>query len=470
MSNAKGVFFKWQNTPLASLRDVPHLAVLRRCIFWSPSPEYSRCHSVQYIRKDAGILIAVLLLAIAGRCVAQDWSSGGQGYAPMAPASSPQTDHFNRQVVPGPPAQPTTATRPNSWPGAAPATNATPWTPPDQRAAPTHAVGELEPCDGTRIIARVGSEAIFESEALGAVNEILEANKDRIPPNQLERQRDMLIQQRLKSLIETKLIFLDARRTIPDEGWNQVEKQIANYFEDNELPRMLKKTEVNSPQELDRKLRQYGTSLEREKRAFIERSLAQQWAHQQVKRDEEITYDQMVVYYREHLKEFTTPTRVKWEELMVRYSKYPTKVAAFEAISRLGNQVFQGAPLDQVAKTGSDGHTADDGGQWDWTSQGSLANQQIDQAVFNLPVGQLSPIIAGDKGYHIIRVVQREEETVQPFLEAQVDIKKKILDERSRKQFAEYMAELERKTPVWTVYDGNDGALHLANPQQPIRR
>jgi parvulin-like peptidyl-prolyl isomerase len=335
-------------------------------------------------------------------------------------------------------------------------------------AGPT--TGEVKPCDGTRIIARVGLEAIFESDAIGAVNEILEANKERIPASQLERQRELLIQQRLKGLIETKLIFLDARRTIPEEGWKHVEKQIGSYFDDNELDKMMKKSGVATQQEFDQKLRVYGTSLEQEKRAFIERSLAQQWVQQQIKKDEEITYDQMVAFYREHLKEFTTPARTEWEELMVRYSKYPTKTAAFDAIARMGNQVFGGAPLGEVAKRGSDGLTSNNGGHWDWTSKGSLMSQAIDDALFQLPVGQLSPIIADDKGYHIIRVIRREDEVVQPFLEAQVEIKKKIVEDRNQKQFREYLGELQRKTPVWTIYDGTDGTLHLANPQMPTRR
>jgi parvulin-like peptidyl-prolyl isomerase len=425
---------------------------------------------VQNKLNDIRVLIAVVLLtlAVASPCAAQDWSATGQGYAPMAPAA-PATNNFNRPVVPGPPIQASTASRPTSWPGQA--VDASPWVPPDQRSIqPQQNAAEIKPCDGTRIIARVGSTAIFESEVAGAVNEIIEANKDRIPANQLDKQREMLIQQRLKGLIETKLIYQDAQRTIPTEGMPQVEKQIGAYFDENELEKMIKKGGVNTAQEFDQKLREFGTSLEREKRAFIERSLAQQWVHQQIKRDEETTYDQMVTFYREHLKEFTTPARAQWEELMVRYSKYPTKVAAFEAIARMGNQVFGGAPLDQVAKTGSDGLTATNGGDWDWTSKGSLTSQQLDAALFNLPVGQLSPIIAGEKGYHIIRVTRREDERVQPFLEAQVDIKKKIIEERSKKQFREYMADLERKTPVWTIYDGNDGTLHLATPQQPIRR
>ena len=421
-----------------------------------------------------GIILVNIL--IERPSTAQDPSGVGQGYAPMTPtttATPSSLDAMRQSTLSGAPVGPTNASRPASWPSQAaapvqPNADASPWVPPTQSSAAP--ASERTLCDGTRIIARVGSEAIFESEVAGAVNEVIEKNKDRIPPDQLDRQRELLIQQRLKPLIEAKLIFQEARRTIPAEGWSQVEKQLTKRFEEDELNKLIKKAGVTTPRELDQHLRTLGTSLEYEKRAYIERTLAQQWVFQQVKPNEETTYDQMVTYYREHLQEFTTPARVQWEELMVRYSKYPTKAEARDAIARMGNQVFGGLPFAQVAKTGSDGVTANKGGQWGWTAKGSLANAAVDDALFNLPVGRMSPIIENAKGYYIVRVTQREEEAVRPFLEAQVDIKKKIVEQRTKKQFSEYMADLEKKTPVWTVFDGKDGALHLANPQQPTRR
>ena len=35
---------------------------------------------------------------------------------------------------------------------------------------------------------------------------------------------------------------------------------------------------------------------------------------------------------------------------MVRFSKYPNKDAAYDAIARMGNQVLAGAPFADVAK------------------------------------------------------------------------------------------------------------------------
>jgi parvulin-like peptidyl-prolyl isomerase len=429
-----------------------------------------RLRCLQFI----GILLATV--AIGRSASAQDGPANGQGYTPMPPLGPGSPSSFTRPVVPGPPQQPTTASRPATWPGNV-EPEASPWVPPNQRsgsppgsAAAGAPAGEIKPCDGTRIIGRVGSEAILESEVLGTVNEFLQQNQKSIPPEQVDQYRELLIQKRLRSLIETKLIYQDARRTLPTEAWPNVEKQLTKQFDEVELDKMMKKAGASTRREFDEKLNTLGTSLDREKRAFIERTLAGEWIHRQVKRDEEPTYDQMVACYRDHLQEFTTPARVQWEELMVRYGKYPTKAAAFEAIAQMGNRVLNGEPFANVAKSGSDGVTAAKGGQCDWTSKGALVCQALDEALFGLPVGQLSPIITGDRGYHIIRVTRREEQAVTPFLQAQVDIKKKIVDQRSQKQFREYMAQLEARTPVWTIFDDKAGNPQTATPRQPLRR
>ena len=419
------------------------------------------------------ILIVVAVVTAVAPCFGQDWPSNGMGNTPMGQSAPITNDPRQRPVVPGPPAQPGVTSRPAAWPTSPTAVpEASVWVPPDQRS--TTPENELKPCAGIRILARVGSEAILESEVIAAVNEVLEANKDRIPPDQVDRQRELLIQQRLKSLIQTKLIYQDARRTMPSEAWPQVERQLTKLFEENQLDKMMKKAGVSTARDFDLKLRALGSSLEREKRAFIEATLAQEWGRKQVKRDEEITYDQMVEYYRKHQDEFTTPANVAWEELMVRYSKYPSKAAAFDAIARMGNQVIAGAPFAEVAKAGSDGSTAGSGGQWERTSKGSLTNERVDAVLFSpdFPVNQMSRIIEGDKGYHIVRVTERKVAEVAPFLKAQVDIREKIIKERSEKQYREYIATLEARTPVWTIYDSKDGTLQLATPQslQPTRR
>ena len=420
-------------------------------------------------------VVSAALVAVR-LCPADDWSPGGLGTQPMAPAAPPLSGYRERPVLPRPPVQPVEASRRETWPGSQP--DATPWPPADPRAAANSLPPSNEPqvpaeaklCDGMQAIARVGLVAILESEVAGGVNEILEKNKDRIPPGQLEAQRKLLIQQRLRNRIETMLIYQDARKAIPPEGWTHIEKQLTKQFEEVELEKMMQRADAKTRHELDQKLRELGTSLEREKRGFMERTLAQQWVRQQVKKDDEITYDQMLIYYRDHQADFTKPARARWEELMVRFATYPDKAAAYEALARMGNQVLGGAPLADVAKAGSDGATAADGGQWKWTTKGSLVCEELDKALFGLPIGQLSPIIEGPTGLHIIRVTEREEASVAPFLSAQVDIRQKIVQQRSEKQLKEYLARLEAKTPIWTIFDSDAANPQLSRRPESLRR
>ena len=411
------------------------------------------------------LLLGVLLATVA---VDRPCSAQSSGYMPMEPVTSTSSTTGQRTVVPGPPMRPQATSRPSGWAGEP---EASPWIPPAERSGvPATPTGKMNSCKGIRIIARVGSEAILESEAAAVVNEIIEANKDRIPADQLEAQREILIEKRLQGLIRTKLIVLDAKRTIPAEGWSRVEEQLSKQYEEVELEKMMKNAEVDTRHAFDQKLRSYGTSLAREKQAFIERTLAQQWVREQIKHDDEVTYDQMVRYYRDHQEEFTTPARTQWEELVVEYSKHPTKAAAYNTIARMGTQVFGGAPLADVARARSDGVTASDGGRRDWTSKGALVCEKLDQALFSLPVGQLSPIIEGPTGFHIVRITRREDVTVRPFLEAQVDIKQKIKQERSEQKLRDYLAKLETRTPVWTIYDRGAEKTQTATPRTPLRR
>ena len=55
------------------------------------------------------------------------------------------------------------------------------------------------------------------------------------------------------------------------------------------------------------------------------------------------------------------------------------------------------------------GPTSHEGGRYDWTTKGSLVSDVIDQAIFSLPVGKLSRILEDEKGFHIVRVIERED-------------------------------------------------------------
>ena len=325
--------------------------------------------------------------------------------------------------------------------------------PPRQPAVPADAV----PCEGAQIVSGVGPHAILVSDIWIVADQILARNRAKIPPDQVESQREILIRQSFRQLlqqqVDTKLVYYDALNALPKEAVENVEDQLTRIFERSELPKLMELWGVESQRELDQKLMRLGTSVQRHKRAFLEQATAQQWIRQQIKIDEDVNHEQMLTYYNQNLSDFEQPARARWEQLTVRISRYPSKEVARAALAQMGNQVMDGRPLAEVARERSDGSTAGQGGLRDWTTRGSLVCGELDRAIFGLPVGQLSPILEDETGYHVVRVIEREEASQTPFPDAQAEIRPKISQRRVQEQLQAYLAKLRKNTPVWTIFD-----------------
>jgi len=309
-------------------------------------------------------------------------------------------------------------------------------------------------CEGAQILARVGPKVILASEVTPSINEILAPYKDKIPASEMEAQRRLLLKKMLEQRIDLKLVYYDAERKIPKENIDKIKERLGEQFELMEVPRRIKEAKLNSRRELEEKMIALGTSLEREKRAFTERIVAHQWIQQQTTTDEEISHEEMLAYYHDHAAEFEHSARARWEQLMIRKSPHQTAAEARATLGRMGNEVLSGVPFAKVAQKASQGPTASQGGVWGWTSKGSLVSEALDQAIFGLPIGQLSQIIEDAQGYHIVRVIERQDASRTPFVEAQVEIRKKIREQREKGVREKYLSKLREEIPVWTIFDG----------------
>lgn len=341
-------------------------------------------------------------------------------------------------------------------------------TPVDKAISP--AGNQFEPA---KIIAIVGDEHILMGDILPNVNQALEPYEGKVPPSELEKQREMLIKRLLIGSIENKLVYLDFLRLVPADKVPEIHKNIHKKFDTERVPDLLEKTKLNSSVELDSKLRGYGSSLAKSRRLFTEQVLAHSMVGRNIKIDPEVTHEEMVAHYREHKADYEVPAKVRWEELMADFSKFPSRAdtpsrdQAFAAVAAMGNEVLRGAKFDAVAKRGSHGFTSEQGGYHDWTTKGSLRSKVLDEAIFTLPEGRLSQILEDDLGVYIVRVIERRAAGHIPFLEAQVEIKQDIIKKKQDKDRQVYLEKLRKRTPVWTIYDVEGTPLYdpTKNPE-----
>ena len=312
------------------------------------------------------------------------------------------------------------------------------------------------------ILARVGNDTIVESDLdvesmrASTLNSIRAKTGGEVSDDvreELERRIKEAIREPLKQRIETKLIYQHAAKNIPAANLTAIKKTLGKQFDSEQVPRIMKALRVESRFELEPKLEEMGSSLDVQKSDFIETALAREWFRQQIKIDDDFGRDELLNYYQDHATEFDRPARAQWEQLSVRVARYPSRDAARSALAEMGNDVLRGVPFAEVAKARSDGPTADSGGVWPWTTRGSLVSQQIDQAIFGLPIGALSRILDEEAEMHIVCVLERHEGARIPFEEAQSQIRDKLRKSREKVARDAFISQIRKGIRVWTIYD-----------------
>jgi parvulin-like peptidyl-prolyl isomerase len=310
------------------------------------------------------------------------------------------------------------------------------------------------PLETAMIVARVGPEVVLESDLLTPkALEWLEGATKGLPPDKVRDLRMQICRQVIDQHVETLLVFVDACREIPADKLPEIRKNVEKAFDDQMLPNLMKEAKAANSLEYERMLRAKGQSLDRMRKMFFERGLAQEWMRRNVKADDEIPHAEMIARYQAQLADYEYPARARYEILTVKMGLKRSRREAWDMLATMGNEVLAGRPFAEVAKARSEGPTAAAGGACDWTGRGSLASKVLDEALFSLPEGQLSAIIEDGETLHIVRVIERREPGRTPFLEAQVGIRDTLREERRKKALEEYLAKLRERTPVWTVFD-----------------
>lgn len=323
--------------------------------------------------------------------------------------------------------------------------------------------------DGCQMIARFNNQIVLACEVLWRVNLMLEANQDKVPPDQIEAARLQLLNREVASLLDRKLIYDEFLRTIPRENLPRLEENLLEPFQEKEMPELMRQLKVETQRDLEQELARLGSSLADVRRSFNERVIASEWIRSKVKINEEVSPDEMIEYYQSHLADYDYPAQVRWEELMVSKSRVSDPSQAWAELANMGNEVWdrnkglsvRGPAFAEVAKAKSDGYTARDGGLRDWTSKGALKATTIDEALFSLQLGQMSDILESDEGFHIIRVLERKQAGREPFTEVQGKIREKLKEQRFQAGVEQYLTRLRREARIWTAFAGNVSAEEL---------
>tara|TARA_B100000945_G_C20417480_1_gene615892 strand:+ start:579 stop:1928 length:1350 start_codon:yes stop_codon:yes gene_type:complete len=339
----------------------------------------------------------------------------------------------------------------------------------------------------TTVLATVGPEYILAGDLIPQIEIVMWLMfKDMDPEelakhkNQIAAQKQVLLRSLLSQAIDSKLLYLAFKRSMKPEELEQFQERATEVVTDafvssidetlpkiknadkqelkrlqsmdmqiSQLCTLMVEHNAETLRELDGILRKFGSSLEHAKQTFAETNFGRQAISTDVKLNYEITHQDMLDYYREHIEDYQINQAVSFEQLMVQLKNHKTKQQAYQKICALGNSILQGASFDKVAVSHSEGPKAKTGGRYQNIEKGDLVSEKVEKVAFEIPVNRMSPIVEDEKGFYIIRVNTHRQAGREKFTEVQGDIEQMIKNQRRNEAIQSYIKTVKNHVPVW---------------------
>jgi peptidyl-prolyl cis-trans isomerase C len=158
-------------------------------------------------------------------------------------------------------------------------------------------------------------------------------------------------------------------------------------------------------------------------------------------------------YYQEHMAEFRQPEQVRVSQIFSADQGKAERAAAAARALR-GKPDADRAFRDLVASTSEDEDSKSRGGDLTFFDREStMYPRPVVEAAFRLTeIGEVSPPVRTDKGYHVLVLTQRRPGFTRPLAEVSREIRRQILRERRTKKTDELVAEMRQRMKV-EVYE-----------------
>ena len=207
----------------------------------------------------------------------------------------------------------------------------------------------------------------------------------------------------------------------------------------------------------------------------------------QLRQNTSVTDDELKAIYQQNIQQYEVPDRVHAEHiLLTTVGKTDAEVAEIkkQAEDILAQARKKGSNFEDLAKKYSeDPGSKAKGGDLGWLVHGQTV-PEFDKAVFSTPKGEISDLVRTQYGFHIIKVLEKENAHTKPFDEVKDSIRTPYLLQKVDQQsgvIADQMSSQIRQSNKTTLDDlaqrfhltvaetrplaPNDPVLELGNSQ-----
>jgi peptidyl-prolyl cis-trans isomerase SurA len=319
-----------------------------------------------------------------------------------------------------------------------------------RRAALVLAVAALATTSGAsarlveKIAAVVGDNIILASEVEEKAAPLL-AEANRIPdPTKRGARANALRHEVLDRLIDDELILQQAGDLKLSISSEQVDQSIDEIKRQNNI----------TDEQLKEALRGQGMSMAAYRADLKKQLLRFRVINISVGSRVSISDEEVKSYYERHMKAGGN-VQVRASHIFVAIpdgADASTVKEKHDQAQKLLERAQGGEDFAKLAKQYSDdAATRGDGG--DLGSFGKdILPKAIEELVFSMKVGEVRGPVRADRGFHVMKLVERKNKDPKPLSEVQDDIRIQLRQKEMERQTKTYIAELRKKTLVDVRY------------------
>ena len=298
--------------------------------------------------------------------------------------------------------------------------------------------------DQNRIVAVVNNDVITQSELHRALVPVYLQMQASLSPEDMSKQMDEVRERVLSQLIDERLMLQEARSPRPVEvGKGKIGTPPVIAVSDDEVEEMIKDTQkkFSGPEEFEDALQQQNLTLEDLKLRFKDQITIRKLIGREIHSRLTVSPSQVTAYYEAHKADFVSPQAAQVATILIR-PKDNLDVARAESLAKdLYRQLGQGADFYDLAKRYSDGFNPAMGGKIGLLEKGK-SRKEIDNVLFDLKAGQVSPVIRTPSGFHLFLIESARPARQMELSEAQSEIQDLLLSEKGSVRYNDWIAKL----------------------------
>jgi parvulin-like peptidyl-prolyl isomerase len=253
-------------------------------------------------------------------------------------------------------------------------------------------------------------------------------------------------------LIERELVLQDCNTRFgkgPNAKFlDKLKEAASREFDRQVVAKSKKKLNLKSDQELKDYLKNAGVSFDVLRKQFEKQFIYQQYIQFRVGPAlDRFSYEDFRDYFDKHPEEFENVDTVQWQDIFVAASSYPSREQARQTALQVEGRMKEGEDIEKLMSL-DNGDSVYRKGEGLGNKRGQIKPPEAEPVLFQLKDNETS-IIETAGGYHVVRVVKRQQAGQMPFDEKiQGAIRDKLRNEALLREAKQFIRELKSQAAI----------------------